>query len=139
MWLDVENHARAFQIRQGLYAIASGGLFGKGLGESMQKLGYIPEAYNDMIFSVICEELGVVGAVLVMLAFLVLLWRIVVIACHAPDLFGTMLCVGVMVQLAVQVLINVAVVTNSIPSTGIPMPLKEYVRIHVQYMHILPA
>lgn len=126
MWLDVENHARAFQIRQGLYAIASGGLFGKGLGESMQKLGYIPEAYNDMIFSVICEELGVVGAVLVILAFLVLLWRIVVIACHAPDLFGTMLCVGVMVQLAVQVLINVAVVTNSIPSTGIPMPLISY-------------
>ncbi len=126
MWLDVENLARAFQIRQGLYAIASGGLFGKGLGESMQKLGYIPEAYNDMIFSVICEELGVVGAVLVILAFLVLLWRIVVIACHAPDLFGTMLCVGVMVQLAVQVLINVAVVTNSIPSTGIPMPLISY-------------
>ena len=92
----------------------------------MQKLGYIPEAYNDMIFSVICEELGVVGAVLVIFAFLVLLWRIVVIACHAPDLFGTMLCVGVMVQLAVQVLINVAVVTNSIPSTGIPMPLISY-------------
>lgn len=126
MWLDVENNAGAFQIRQGLYAIASGGLFGKGLGESMQKLGYIPEAYNDMIFSVICEELGVVGAVLVIIAFLALFWRIVVIACHAPDLFGTMLCVGVMVQLAVQVLINVAVVTNSIPSTGIPMPLISY-------------
>lgn len=126
MWLDVENNAGAFQIRQGLYAIASGGLFGKGLGESMQKLGYIPEAYNDMIFSVICEELGVVGAVLVIFAFLALFWRIVVIACHAPDLFGTMLCVGVMVQLAVQVLINVAVVTNSIPSTGIPMPLISY-------------
>lgn len=126
MWRDVENHAGAFQIRQGLYAIASGGLFGKGLGQSMQKLGYVPEAYNDMIFSVICEELGVVGAVLVIAAFLVLFWRIVVIACHAPDLFGTMLCVGVMVQLAVQVLINVAVVTNSIPSTGIPMPLISY-------------
>lgn len=126
MWLDVENNAGAFQIRQGLYAIASGGLFGKGLGESMQKLGYIPEAYNDMIFSVICEELGVVGAFLVIFAFLALFWRIVVIACHAPDLFGTMLCVGVMVQLAVQVLINVAVVTNSIPSTGIPMPLISY-------------
>lgn len=126
MWRDVENHAGAFQIRQGLYAIASGGLFGKGLGQSMQKLGYVPEAYNDMIFSVICEELGVVGAVLVIAAFLVLFWRIVVIACHAPDLFGTMLCVGVMVQLAVQVLINVAVVTNTIPSTGIPMPLISY-------------
>jgi len=126
MWLDVENYASAFQIRQGLYAIASGGLFGKGLGKSMQKLGFIPEAYNDMIFSVICEELGVVGAVLVIIAFLALLWRIVVIACHAPDLFGTMLCVGVMVQLAIQVVINIAVVTNSIPSTGIPLPLISY-------------
>lgn len=126
MWLDVENNAAAFQIRQGLYAIASGGLFGKGLGQSMQKLGYIPEAYNDMIFSVICEELGVVGAALVIFAFMALFWRIVVIACHAPDLFGTMLCVGVMIQLAVQVIINVAVVTNSIPSTGIPMPLISY-------------
>lgn len=126
IWLDVENEPKAFQIRQGLYAIASGGLFGKGLGKSMQKLGFIPEAYNDMIFSVICEELGVVGAVLVILAFLVLIWRIVVIACHAPDLFGTMLCVGVMLQLAIQVIINVAVVTNSIPSTGIPLPLISY-------------
>lgn len=126
MWLDVENYDKAFQIRQGLYAIASGGLFGKGLGQSMQKLGFIPEAYNDMIFSVICEELGVVGAVLVILAFLALFWRIVVIACHAPDLFGTMLCVGVMIQLAIQVIINVAVVTNSIPSTGIPLPLISY-------------
>lgn len=126
IWRDVENHAKAFQIRQGLYAIASGGLFGKGLGQSMQKLGFIPEAYNDMIFSVICEELGVVGAVLVILAFLALLWRIVVIACHAPDLFGTMLCAGVMIQLAIQVIINIAVVTNTIPSTGIPLPLISY-------------
>ncbi|RKI30287.1 cell division protein FtsW [bacterium 1xD8-6] len=126
IWMDVENHAKAFQIRQGLYAIASGGLFGKGLGQSMQKLGFIPEAYNDMIFSVICEELGVVGAVLVIVAFLALFWRIVVIACHAPDLFGTMLCAGVMIQLAIQVIINIAVVTNSIPSTGIPLPLVSY-------------
>ena len=126
IWLDVENHPKAFQIRQGLYAISSGGLFGKGLGKSMQKLGFIPEAYNDMIFSVICEELGVVGAFLVILAFLALFWRIVVVACHAPDLFGTMLCVGVMIQLAIQVIINIAVVTNSMPSTGIPLPLISY-------------
>lgn len=126
IWLNVETHPMAHQIKQGLYAIASGGLFGKGLGQSMQKLGYIPEAYNDMIFAVICEELGIVGATLVVLAFLVLFWRIVVIACHAPDIFGTMLCVGVMVQLAIQVVINVAVVTNSIPSTGIPLPFISY-------------
>lgn len=126
IWLNVETHPKALQIKQGLYAIASGGLLGKGLGQSMQKLGYIPEAYNDMIFAVICEELGIVGAALVILAFLVLFWRIVVIACHAPDIFGTMLCVGVMVQLAIQVVINVAVVTNSIPSTGIPLPFISY-------------
>lgn len=126
IWLHVETNENAHQIKQGLYAIASGGVFGKGLGQSMQKLGYIPEAYNDMIFAVICEELGIVGAVLLILAFLVLLWRIVVIACHAPDLFGTMICVGVMIQLAIQIIINVAVVTNSIPSTGIPLPFISY-------------
>lgn len=126
IWLHVETNENAHQIKQGLYAIASGGVFGKGLGQSMQKLGYIPEAYNDMIFAVICEELGIVGAVFVILAFLVLFWRIVMIALHAPDLFGTMLCIGVLIQLAIQVVINVAVVTNSIPSTGIPLPLISY-------------
>lgn len=125
-WLDVENSAKGYQILQGLYAIASGGLFGSGLGESMQKLGYIPEAYNDMIFAVICEELGVVGAVLVMLAFLVLLWRIVMVACNAPDIFGSMICIGVMIHIAIQVILNIAVVTNSIPSTGVPLPLISY-------------
>lgn len=126
IWLHVETNENAHQIKQGLYAIASGGVFGKGLGQSMQKLGYIPEAYNDMIFAVICEELGIVGAFAVILAFLVLFWRIVLIALHAPDLFGTMLCIGVLIQLAIQVVINVAVVTNSIPSTGIPLPLISY-------------
>lgn len=126
IWLHVETNENAHQIKQGLYAIASGGVFGKGLGQSMQKLGFIPEAYNDMIFAVICEELGIVGAVLVILAFLVLFWRIVMIALHAPDLFGTMICIGVLIQLAIQVLINVAVVTNSIPSTGIPLPFISY-------------
>ncbi len=126
IWLHVETHPNALQIKQGLYAIASGGLFGKGLGQSMQKLGYIPEAYNDMIFAVICEELGIVGAALVILAFLALIWRIIVVACHAPDIFGAMLCSGVMLQLAIQVIINVAVVTNSIPSTGVPLPFISY-------------
>lgn len=125
-WQNVETDPHGYQILQGLYAIASGGLFGSGLGESMQKLGYIPEAYNDMIFAVICEELGIVGAVLVMLAFLVLLWRIVMIACNAPDLFGSMICIGVMIHIAIQVLMNIAVVTNTIPSTGVPLPLISY-------------
>lgn len=125
-WLDIENSPGGFQILQGLYAIASGGITGSGLGESMQKLGYIPEAYNDMIFAVICEELGIVGAVMVMAAFLVLLWRIVMIACNAPDIFGSMLCAGSMIHIAIQVLFNIAVVTNTIPSTGVPLPLISY-------------
>ena len=126
-WRNLENSGDAgMQILQGLYAIASGGIFGSGLGQSMQKLGYIPEAYNDMIFAVICEELGVVGAVLVMVAFLVLLWRIVLIACNAPDIFGSMLCIGVMIHIAIQVVLNIAVVTNSIPSTGVPLPFISY-------------
>jgi cell division protein FtsW len=125
-WLNIESDPTGYQILQGLYAIASGGLTGSGLGESMQKLGYIPEAYNDMIFAVICEELGLVGAVLVMGAFLVLLWRILMIACNAPDIFGSMICVGSLIHIAIQVLFNIAVVTNTIPSTGVPLPLISY-------------
>jgi cell division protein FtsW len=125
-WRNIETDSKGYQILQGLYAIASGGITGSGLGQSMQKLGYIPEAYNDMIFAVICEELGIVGAVLVMLAFLVLLWRIVMIACNAPDIFGSMICVGSMIHIAIQVLFNIAVVTNTIPSTGVPLPLISY-------------
>ena len=125
-WLNVESDPTGYQVLQGLYAIASGGVFGSGLGESMQKLGYIPEAYNDMIFAVICEELGIVGAVLVMLAFLVLFWRIVVIACNAPDIFGTMICVGVLIHIAIQVILNIGVVTGAIPSTGVPLPFISY-------------
>lgn len=126
IWLNIDTHDKGYQIRQGLYAIASGGLTGSGLGGSMQKLGYIPEAQNDMIFTVICEELGILGALVTMFLFLILLYRIYIIAINAPDLFGSMICVGVMIHIAVQVIINVAVVTNSIPSTGIPMPFISY-------------
>ncbi len=126
IWLDVENHEKGFQILQGLYAIASGGIFGTGLGESMQKLGFIPESHNDMIFAIICEELGLFGAVAVILLFILLIWRLFIIAISAPDLFGGLLCVGVLTHIAVQVIINIAVVTNSIPSTGIPLPFISY-------------
>jgi Bacterial cell division membrane protein len=126
IWLDVENHKKGFQILQGLYAIASGGIFGTGLGESMQKLGFIPESQNDMIFAIICEELGLFGAVAVILLFLLLIWRIFIIAISAPNLFGGLICVGVLTHIAVQVIINIAVVTNSIPSTGIPLPFISY-------------
>ena len=125
-WLNVETHPKGYQTLQGLYAIASGGILGKGLGNSVQKLGFIPESHNDMIFSVICEELGLIGAVAVILLFLLLLWRLFVIAVNAPDLFGSLIAVGVMTHIAVQVIINVAVVTNTMPSTGIPLPFISY-------------
>ncbi len=126
IWLNVETHKDGYQIIQGLYAIASGGLFGKGIGESMQKLGVVPEAQNDMIFTIICEELGIVGAIAVILMFVLMLYRIFVIAINAPDLYGSLIATGVFTHIAVQVIINIAVVTNSIPSTGIPLPFISY-------------
>lgn len=126
VWLDVENQPLGYQILQGLYAIASGGIFGVGLGKSMQKLGFIPESHNDMIFSVICEELGLFGAILLIAVFVLVIWRLFIIAISAPDLFGGLICVGVLAHIAIQVIINIAVVTNSIPSTGIPLPFISY-------------
>ena len=125
-WLNVETHPKGYQTLQGLYAIASGGILGKGLGNSVQKLGFIPESHNDMIFSVICEELGLVGAVAIILLFLLLLWRLFVIAVNAPDLYGSLIAVGVMTHIAVQVIINVAVVTNTMPSIGLTLPFISY-------------
>jgi len=126
VWQNVETHPKGYQILQGLYAIASGGVFGKGLGESMQKLGFIPESHNDMIFSVICEELGLFGAFALILLFILLIWRIFIIAINAPDLYGGLIATGVLAHIAIQVLINIAVVTNTIPSTGIPLPFISY-------------
>lgn len=126
IWQNVETHEKGFQILQGLYAIASGGLGGVGLGESRQKLGYIPEAQNDMIFSIICEELGLFGAVMVVLLFVLLLWRIFVVARSANDMYGGLLCSGVLIHIALQVVLNIAVVTNSIPSTGVALPFISY-------------
>lgn len=126
VWKNVETHPKGYQILQGLYAIASGRIFGKGLGESMQKLGFIPESHNDMIFSVICEELGLFGAISVILLFVLLIWRLFVIAINAPDLFGGLIATGVLTHIAIQVFLNIAVVTNTIPSTGIPLPFISY-------------
>ena len=126
VWLNVETEPKGYQILQGLYAIASGGIFGKGLGESMQKLGFIPESHNDMIFSVICEELGLFGAIALILLFLLMIWRIFIIAINSPDLLGGLIATGVLAHIAIQVLINIAVVTNTIPSTGIPLPFISY-------------
>ena len=126
IWRNPEKYEKGYQTLQGLYAIGSGGLFGRGLGNSVQKLGFLPEAQNDMIFSIICEELGFVGATILMLVFLVLIWRFMVIAVHAPDLFGSLIAAGAMGHIAIQVILNVAVVTNTIPNTGITLPFISY-------------
>lgn len=128
VWLDPEAYRLegGFQVLQGLYAIGSGGLVGKGLGESIQKMGFVPEAQNDMIFSIICEELGLFGAVSVIMIFLFMIYRFMLIANNAPDLFGALLVVGVMAHIAIQVILNIAVVTNTIPNTGITLPFISY-------------
>lgn len=137
-WLNPEAYAQdiGFQTLQALYAIGSGGVLGKGLGQSMQKLGFIPEAQNDMIFSLICEELGLFGAIAIILMFILLLWRMMIVANNAPDLFGALLVVGVMGHIAIQVILNVAVVTNTIPNTGISLPFISYGGTSVLFLMI---
>ena len=126
IWLNPEAFEKGYQTLQGLYAIGSGGLFGRGTGASIQKLGFVPEAQNDMIFSIICEEWGLVGASLLILVFLILIWRFFVIAVHAKDLFGTLIAAGAMAHFMIQVILNIAVVTNTIPNTGITLPFVSY-------------
>ncbi|MBE5862754.1 MAG: cell division protein FtsW [Lachnospiraceae bacterium] len=128
VWLDPESDPddKGFQTLQALYAIGSGGVRGKGLGQSMQKLSFLPESQNDMIFSIICEELGLLGAASIMLMFTILIWRMMIIANNATDLFGGMLVSGVIAHIAVQAILNVAVVTNTIPNTGISLPFISY-------------
>ena len=137
-WLDPEAYSddRAFQTIQALYAIGSGGVLGKGLGQSMQKRGFLPEAQNDMIFSIICEELGLFGGIAVIVMFLLLIWRLMIIANNAPDLYGALLVVGVLGHIAVQVILNIAVVTNTIPNTGISLPFISYGGSSVMFLLI---
>lgn len=126
-WLHPETAGNSgYQTLQGLYAIGSGGFFGKGLGQSLQKMGNVPEAQNDMIFTIICEELGLFGGICVILLFMLLIWRMMIIANNAQDLFGALLVVGVMSHVAIQVILNIAVVTNSIPNTGVILPFISY-------------
>lgn len=115
-----------YQTVQSLYAVASGGFFGLGLGNSRQKLIYMPEPHNDFIFAIICEELGFFGAAIVIFLFALLIYRGVRVALNAPDLLGTLMATGIIVMIAVQVIINVGVVTNTIPNTGIPLPFISY-------------
>ncbi|MGL4362656.1 MAG: FtsW/RodA/SpoVE family cell cycle protein [Cellulosilyticaceae bacterium] len=123
-WLDPTD--KGYQPIQSLYAVGSGGVFGKGLGQSIQKLGFLPEPYNDIIFAVICEELGLVGAVLLLLAYGVLIARGLAIAQNAYDFFGSLVAVGISTMVGVQVIINVAVNTNSLPTTGMQLPMVSY-------------
>lgn len=127
-WLNPEATADdgSYQVMQGLYAIGSGGFFGKGLGNSTQKLGVIPEAQNDMILVVICEELGVFGALLILILFGVLLYRLMFIAQNAPDLYGSLIATGIFAHIAIQVIFNIAVVTGLFPTTGITLPFISY-------------
>lgn len=126
IWRHPEEYEKGYQTLQSLYAIGSGGIFGKGLGQSIQKLGFIPESHNDMIFSVVCEELGLFGAACVIAIFVLLIWRCVMIAMSAPDLYGALIVVGVITHIAVQVIVNIAVVTNTFPPTGVPLPFISY-------------
>ena len=123
-WLSPEKYSsnEGFQVMQALYAIGSGGLFGKGLGESVVKIGSISEAQNDMIFSIICEELGIFGAVCIIVLFAILIYRLFIIAANTRDLFNALLVIGIMCHISVQVILNIAVVTNSVPNTGVSLP-----------------
>lgn len=128
-WLHPENYSTTdqavYQTVQALYAIGSGGLFGKGLGESFQK-NFVPEAKNDMIFSIICEELGLFGAICVIVLYLILIWRLMIVALNAKDRFGSFICIGIMTHIALQVVFNIAVVTNTMPNTGVTLPFISY-------------
>lgn len=127
-WLDPfsDPTGEGFQTIQSLYAIGSGGPLGLGLGQSRQKYLYIPEPQNDYIFSIVCEELGFIGAMMVIVLFVLLIWRGFVIAYHAKDKFGSLLVVGIISRVAIQTILNIAVVTNSVPPTGISLPFFSY-------------
>ena len=123
-WNDIRGDG--WQIVQSLYAIGSGGLFGVGLGESKQKYLYLPEPQNDFIFSVLAEELGFIGCIVVILLFAVFIWRGLLVAMKAPDMFGSLVAVGITSLIGLQAIMNIAVVTSSMPNTGIQLPFFSY-------------
>lgn len=127
-WIDPWSDAtgKGFQTIQSLLAIGSGGILGRGIGQSRQKYLWVPEPHNDFIFSIVCEELGLIGAVIIIALFCLLVWRGFSIAMHAPDKFGSLLAVGLTFQVGVQAMLNILVVTNTIPNTGISLPFFSY-------------
>ena len=136
IWRNPEKYEKGYQTLQGLYAIGSGGVFGVGIGNSVQKLGFVPEAQNDMIFSIICEELGLAGAGIIIFLFLLLIWRFFLIASGSRDLFGALIATGAMAHMMIQVILNIAVVTNTIPNTGITLPFISYGGTSVMFLLI---
>lgn len=128
VWQNPEKYSSSggYQIMQALYAIGSGGFFGKGLGNSIQKLSRLPEAQNDMIFPVIIEELGIFGGLIVLILFIYLLYRLMFIAQNAPDKYGSLMVTGVFAHIAIQVILNICVVLNLIPTTGVTLPFISY-------------
>ena len=127
-WLHPENSTEtsAHQMLQGLYAIGNGGWFGRGLGQSVQKITVLPEPHNDMIFAVICEELGIIGAISLMIMFALMIYRMLLIARNTKDRFSFLVVSGIMAHFAIQVVLNIAVVTGSIPNTGVSLPFISY-------------
>lgn len=123
-WLDPKG--KGFQTIQSLLAIGSGGILGRGIGQSRQKYLWVPEPHNDFIFSIVCEELGLIGAMVIIVLFALLVWRGFTIAMHAPDKFGSLLAVGLTVQVGIQAILNIWVVTNTMPNTGISLPFFSY-------------
>lgn len=128
IWLNVWDFDRdlTYQTRQSLLAIGSGGVTGQGIGQSAQKYLWVPEPQNDFIFAIVCEELGLFGALLIVIAFALLVWRGLVIAMKAPDKFGALLTIGLIFQIGLQTVFNLLVVTNSMPNTGISLPFFSY-------------
>ena len=127
-WLDpwADASGKGFQTIQSLLAIGSGGVLGRGIGQSRQKYLWVPEPHNDFIFSIVCEELGLIGAVVIILLFCLLVWRGFTVAMHAPDKFGALMAVGLTFQVGLQAMLNIWVVTNTIPNTGISLPFFSY-------------
>ena len=123
-WLDATG--KGFQTIQSLLAIGSGGILGRGIGQSRQKYLWVPEPHNDFIFSIVCEELGLVGAIVIILLFALLVWRGFTIAMRCPDKFGSLLAIGLTFQVGLQAMLNIWVVTNTIPNTGISLPFFSY-------------
>ncbi len=127
-WLDPwsDPQGKGFQTIQSLLAIGSGGIMGRGIGQSRQKHLYVPEPQNDFIFSIVCEEIGLIGAMLIVILFALLVWRGFTIAMRSPDKFGSLMAVGLTFQVGLQALLNICVVTNTIPNTGISLPFFSY-------------